>query len=97
MNHEFAPGAKIFLDLGEVKDIMRLNGQDLGVVWTMPWKIEITKALTSVHNLSEIEVVNLWPNRLIGDAALPKESRLTKINIVFEEGDPYSPQACWGQ
>jgi len=26
-------------------------------------------------------VVNFWPNRIIGDAALPVEQRLTKTNI----------------
>jgi hypothetical protein len=29
----------------------------------------------------EIEVVNLWPNRIIGDASLPPDRRLTKTNI----------------
>ena len=29
----------------------------------------------------EITVVNLWPNRLIGDAGLPEEKRLTETNI----------------
>jgi hypothetical protein len=28
-----------------------------------------------------VDVVNFWPNRLIGDAALPVEKRLTKTNI----------------
>ena len=29
----------------------------------------------------EIEVANLWPNRLIGDAALPADQRLTVTNV----------------
>ena len=33
-------------------------------------------------NKLEIDVVNLWPNRLIGDAALPTEKRLTKTNVT---------------
>ena len=31
-----------------------------------------------------IEVINLWPNRLIGDAGLPPEKRLTHTNIAFK-------------
>jgi hypothetical protein len=33
----------------------------------------------------EIEVVNLWPNRLIGDANLPIEQRVTKTNVMTYE------------
>lgn len=64
-----------FLDLGKVKNLarVRLNGQDLGVVWTAPWRVEITKALKLKDNQLEIEVVNLWPNRLIGDEQLPDD------------------------
>jgi len=29
----------------------------------------------------KIEVVNFWPNRIIGDASLPLEQRLTRTNI----------------
>jgi hypothetical protein len=32
-------------------------------------------------NQLEIEVVNFWPNRIIGDESLPIERRLTRTNI----------------
>ncbi len=77
------PQSPVFLDLGVVKNVarVRLNGRDLGVVWTAPWRIEVTDALKSGRNELEIEVANLWPNRLIGDATLPKDKRLTVTNV----------------
>ena len=56
---------------------MRLNGKDLGVIWCAPWRVDISSALQPGANNLEIEVVNLWPNRLIGDAAKPEAERLT--------------------
>ncbi len=71
------------LDLGVVHNLarVRLNGRDLGVVWTAPWRVEIGDAIKPGANALEIEVVNLWPNRLIGDARLPKEQRRTVTNV----------------
>lgn len=58
-----------YLDLGKVKNIAKviLNGVDVGILWTEPWRIEITKYLNEGNNYLELEVTNLWPNRLIGD------------------------------
>jgi hypothetical protein len=77
------PESSVYLDLGVVKNVarVRLNGRDLGVVWTAPWRVEISDALKSGANDLEIEVANLWPNRLIGDATLPPEQRLTVTNV----------------
>jgi hypothetical protein len=32
-------------------------------------------------NTLEVEVVNFWPNRIIGDQSLPQEQRFTRTNI----------------
>jgi len=75
--------SRVFLDLGVVKNVarVRLNGRDLGSVWTAPWRVEIGGALEAGANRLEIEVANLWPNRLIGDATLPIEKRRTVTNV----------------
>jgi hypothetical protein len=59
---------KLVLNLGSVHDLARvkLNGKDLGILWTAPWTIDLSSALKKGNKL-EIEIVNRWPNRLIGD------------------------------
>jgi len=76
-------GRQLYLDLKRVRNVAQisLNGKDLGVVWTAPWRVDITDAVKAKGNKLEIDVVNLWPNRLIGDAGLPKEKRLTVTNV----------------
>jgi hypothetical protein len=93
------PGRRLHLDLGKVKNVaqVRLNGKDLGVVWTAPWQVEITDAVKPAGNLLEIDVVNLWPNRLIGDAALPPEKRLTTTNVTaYTKDSPLLPSGLLG-
>ncbi len=60
------------LDLGAVKNIAQvfLNGQDLGVLWKPPFRVNITGAARAGKNKLEVKVTNLWPNRLIGDESL---------------------------
>ena len=70
------------LDLGVVHETarVRLNGKDLGVAWFAPWRINVTGALRVGDNCLEIEVANLWVNRLRGDGLLPPEQRRTSTN-----------------
>jgi hypothetical protein len=71
---------RLFIDLGTVRNIaaVRLNGQDLGVVWCVPWRVDVTATLKAGPNAIEIRVANLWPNRLIGDEREPPDAEYTK-------------------
>lgn len=66
----------LYLDLGVVKNIAHvwLNGHDLGIVWTDPWEVDISRAVKPGRNQLKIAVANLWPNRLIGDAKFPEKA-----------------------
>ena len=67
--------SKHYISLGEVNCMarVRINGKDLGIVWTSPWQIEITDAVKQGTNKLEIDVANLWVNRLIGDEQFPDD------------------------
>jgi hypothetical protein len=76
-------GKKVFLDLGMLRSLaeVRLNGKDLGVLWCPPWRVEITGLLKPSGNKLEIDITNVWANRIIGDASLPKEKQLTWTSL----------------
>jgi hypothetical protein len=65
----FAPGAHLWLDLGDVRDVadVAVNGKDLGILWKAPFRIDVTGVLTPGSNQLVIQVTNLWVNRMIGD------------------------------
>ncbi len=77
-------GGEVWLDLGDVREIAEvwLNGKPLGVLWRKPFAVALGAAARAGANELEIEVTNLWPNRLIGDQKLPPEQRKTSTNIT---------------
>jgi hypothetical protein len=72
---------RYLLDLGELRDmaVVHLNGKRLGTLWLAPWRLDITDALQPGENELEIEVINVWHNRLVGDAKLPAAERRTVL------------------
>ena len=74
-------GTRVYLDLGQVAVTAHVyvNGRDVGIAWRSPFRLDITDALTAGENRLEVDVANLWINRMIGDEQLPPDSdRLPK-------------------
>jgi hypothetical protein len=75
--------ARLLLDLGQVRELaeVHVNGRPCGIAWAPPFRVDITDAVQPGTNTLQVEVVNFWPNRIIGDAGLPPAARLTRTNI----------------
>lgn len=72
------------IDLGDVRELaeVKLNGKSLGIVWAPPFRVSIPDDLLRPGtNRFVVEVVNFWPNRIIGDATQPQQKRFTRTNI----------------
>jgi len=84
-NLEKKPDKRIFLDLGKLSHVaeVRLNGRNLGILWCAPWRVEITGDIKALDNMLEVDVINLWANRVIGDLNLPREKRFTATHDIF--------------
>ena len=89
----------LMLDLGNVGDIahVHINGKDAGIVWKSPWRVDVSGLFRQGDNVVEIEVVNRWVNRLIGEAAKPREERLTYTTMeFFKPNSPLTPSGLMG-
>jgi hypothetical protein len=82
-------GKKWYLDLGKVSVMakVKINGAYAGGVWTAPYRVNVTKYLKQGENTLEIEVVNTWVNRIIGDLNLPDEQRKVRPNYNSWKAD----------
>jgi hypothetical protein len=67
-------GRELYLDLGQVEVIaeVTLNGHNLGTLWKAPYQVDISGVAKPGENDLSIRVTTLWPNRLIGDDAIPE-------------------------
>lgn len=76
-----AGGGRLELSLGQLRNVAdaTLNGRPLGILWKPPYSYDVTGLVRSGRNELKIEIVNLWANRLSGDAKLPLEKRVTRL------------------
>jgi hypothetical protein len=88
-------GSKLFLDLGAVRDIaeVEMNGRNLGVVWTAPWRVDISSVAKAKGNKLRVKVTNCWANRQIGDEQLPADCEYGKGDRGF--GGPLKTFPDW--
>jgi hypothetical protein len=88
---QLVPGRELWLDLGSVYEVarIRVNGTSLTPVWKRPYASRVDTYLHPGDNALEVEVTNLWPNRLIGDAQPGVTHRYTWTNIkTFTASSP---------
>jgi hypothetical protein len=91
---DFPPGRQLWLELGQVREIatVLVNGHPVATLWREPFAARIDPALHAGENTVEIEVSNLWPNRLIGDLQTPATKPYTHTNIhAYTKDSPLLP------
>ena len=83
------PVKHVYVDLGKVMVMakLRINGKDAGGVWTPPYRLDVSSLLKKGYNDIEVEVVNCWHNRLIGEKSLPASECFTKQSVTYLKAD----------
>jgi hypothetical protein len=95
----FAASRHAYLDLGDVKNLaeVSVNGKALGILWKAPFRVDLSAAAKPGLNHLEIKVTDLWPNRLIGDAKLPKDKQITWASqSIYTADSPLLPSGLLG-
>ena len=94
-----ATNNEIYLDLGSLTAMAKVwvNGEYAGGVWSYPYRVNVTDLLKNGENTIDVEVVNTWVNRLIGDAALPENERFTWLTYrTWNADSPLQPSGLFG-
>lgn len=94
-----AENEKLWLDLEHIYDIAEvfINGQSCGIIWTPPYRLDITNALVQGGNSIDIYVTNTWKNRIIGDNTIFSSEPLTWTTAPFRiKGQPLAESGLTG-
>jgi len=86
------------LDLGTVHVLaeVAVNGKTAGIAWKPPYRVDITDAVKAGANTVSIKVVNLWPNRLIGDMQPWAAKVAFAPNSTYTANSPLMPSGLMG-
>lgn len=90
---------KAVLDLGGVKDLAEVfvNGKSAGIIWKVPFRVDITDLLQEGDNQLEIKVTNVWVNRLIGDEQPDCKEKITFTDShYYHANSPLRPAGLMG-
>ncbi|MBQ8008717.1 MAG: glycoside hydrolase family 2 [Bacteroidaceae bacterium] len=81
---------QLLLDLGNVGVMaeVTINGQNMGLYWKSPFRLDIKDALQAGDNSIKVKVTNLWINRLIGDSRPEVTEKITWSQYPF-----YNPRS----
>jgi hypothetical protein len=86
------------IDLGEVHVMAELtvNGHNAGLLWRTPFlSPDLLPWLHEGDNTIEVNVTNLWVNRMIGDRQRG-EKPVTRVRRFYNAGDPLLPSGLLG-
>jgi len=82
-NYDKSITKDLYIDLGRVGVMatLTLNGTEIGTTWMDPYRLNVTDAIREGENSLEVEVVNVWRNRLTGDKKLDADERSTWLLV----------------
>lgn len=91
----------LWLDLGQVHNLAEVwvNGEYAGTAWKPPYLVDISKTVRPGTNEILIKSVNLWVNRMIGDAqpdAAEKITIRTSAREFYRADSPLIPSGLLG-
>ncbi|MCI4591754.1 glycoside hydrolase [Sphingobium sp. BYY-5] len=101
-------GQRLQLDLGEVADLaeVRVNGRVAGIAWKPPYGVDISDFVRPGRNELEIEVANVWRNRLVGDqqpgakpvafTSQPAGGGFSALGGIIDKDTPLLPSGLLG-
>ena len=86
------------IDLGAVGQMadISINGNHVAFLWKAPYKVEWRGLLKPGKNIIEVKVVNLWVNRLIGDAQPGAQKRTYTLVPFYQADSPLLPSGLLG-
>jgi hypothetical protein len=93
-------GTKAYVVFEDIQEMVHVfvNGEDCGIVWTPPFKANITPYLKDGQNKITVKAVNAWNNRIVGDLKNPSvKYSNTNLRRKFRENGPLLKSGLMGK